>query len=40
MLKRKLMKKIINNSTSKLLTMKMKNILNKWKHAMHEAKFK
>ena len=39
MLKRKLMKKIINNSTSKLITMKMKNILNKWKDAVHKAKF-
>ena len=38
-LKRKLMKKIINNSTSKLITMKMKNILNKWKDAVHKAKF-
>ena len=38
-LKKKLMKKIINNNTSKLITMKMKNILQKWKDAVHKAKF-
>ena len=38
-LKRKLMKKIINNSASKLITMKMKNILNKWKDTAFKEKY-
>ena len=38
-LKKKLMKKIINNSTSKLLVMKMKNVLHKWKDAVQKAKY-
>ena len=39
MLKKKLMKKIINNSTTKLLSMKMKNALNKWKDVVHKEKY-
>ena len=38
-LKKKLMKKIVNNSTSKLIIMKMKNALHKWKEAVHKAKY-
>ena len=39
LLKKKLMKKIINNSTSRLFVMKMKNALHKWKDAVHKAKY-
>ena len=39
-LKKKLMKTIINNSTSKLLVLKMKNIINKWKNAIRKARYK
>ena len=39
-LKKKLMKGIINNSTSKLLVIKMKNTLNKWKDAVRKYRFK
>ena len=39
MLRKKLMKKIINNSTSRLTTLKMKNALNKWKDAVHKARY-
>ena len=39
LLKKKLMKKIINNSTSKLLVMKMKNVLHKWKDVVNKAKY-
>ena len=39
MLRKKLMKKIINNSTSRLTTLKMKNAINKWKDAVHKARY-
>ena len=39
-LKKKLMKTIINNSTSKLIVLKMKNILNKWKDVLRKLRYK
>ena len=33
------MTKIVNNSTSRLTTLKMKNALNKWKDAVHKARY-
>ena len=38
-LRKKLMKKIINNSTSKLIILKMQNIINRWKDFVHKSRF-